>query len=85
MNIRQVPHIMLATAALKWDDPAHFPWSMALVPNQRADTPVFAAYLRKVKPDARVAILYQNDDYGRDYAKMLRKELGERAARMIVA
>jgi len=85
MNSMKVPHIMLATAALKWDDPANFPWSMALVPNQRADTPGFAAYLRKVKPDARVAILYQNDDYGKDYAKMLRKELGERAARMIVA
>ena len=85
MNARKVPHIMLATAALKWDDPTNFPWSMALVPSQRADTPGFAAYLHKVKPDAKVAVLYQNDDYGKDYAKMLRKELGERAAKMIVA
>jgi branched-chain amino acid transport system substrate-binding protein len=85
MNTKKVPHIMLATAALKWDDPANFPWSMALVPNQRADTPAFAAYLQKVKPDAKVAVLYQNDDYGKDYVKMLRKELGERTPKVVVA
>ncbi len=85
LNARKVPHIMLATAALKWDDPANFPWSMALVPNQRADTPAFVGYLQKIKPDAKVAVLYQNDDYGKDYVKMLREVLGERAAKMIVA
>ena len=84
LNARKVPHIMLATAALKWDDPANFPWSMALVPNQRADTPAFAAYLEKVRPDAKVAVLYQNDDYGKDYVRMLRKELSERAAKVVV-
>jgi branched-chain amino acid transport system substrate-binding protein len=85
MNARKVPHIMLATAALKWDDPANYPWSMALVPNQRADVPAFVRYLSKVKPDGRAAILYQNDDFGRDYVRMLRKELGERANQLIVA
>jgi branched-chain amino acid transport system substrate-binding protein len=85
MNAKRVPHIMLATAALKWDDPVNYPWSMALVPNQRADVPAFVRYLSKVKPDAKAAVLYQNDDFGRDYVRMLRKELGERAAKMIVA
>jgi ABC-type branched-subunit amino acid transport system substrate-binding protein len=85
MNAKKVPHILLATAALKWDDPANYPWSMALVPNQRADVPAFVRYLSKVKPDAKVAILYQNDDFGRDYVRMLRKELGERANKLIVA
>ncbi len=85
MNAKKVPHILLATAALKWDDPANYPWSMALVPNQRADIPAFVRYLQKVKADVKVAVLYQNDDYGKDYARMLRKELGERANKVIVA
>ena len=85
MNAKKVPHILLATAALKWDDPANYPWSMALVPNQRADVPAYVRYLAKVKPDAKAAVLYQNDDFGRDYVRMLRKELGERAIKLIVA
>ncbi|HTS53232.1 MAG TPA: ABC transporter substrate-binding protein [Burkholderiales bacterium] len=85
MNAKKVPHILLATAALKWDDPTNYPWSMALVPNQRADVPAYVRYLSKVKPDAKAALLYQNDDFGRDYVRMLRKELGERANKLIVA
>ncbi len=85
MNAKKVPHILLATAALKWDDPVNYPWSMALVPNQRADVPAFVRHLSKVKPDAKVAVLYQNDDFGRDYLRMLRKELGDRANKLIVA
>jgi branched-chain amino acid transport system substrate-binding protein len=85
MNAKKVPHILLATAALKWDDPANYPWSMALVPNQRADVPAYVRYLSKVRPDAKAALLYQNDDFGRDYVRMLHKELGERAKQLIVA
>ena len=85
MNAKKVPHILLATAALKWDDPANYPWSMALVPNQRADVPAYVRYLSKVKPDARAAVLYQNDDFGKDYVRMLRTVLGERANKLIVA
>jgi len=85
MNDKKVPHILLATAALKWDDPANYPWSMALVPNQRADVPAYVRYLFKVRPDAKVAVLYQNDDFGRDYVKMLRTVLGDRANQLIVA
>jgi branched-chain amino acid transport system substrate-binding protein len=85
MNAKKVPQILLATAALKWDDPANYPWSMALVPNQRADVPAYVRYLSKVKPDAKAAVLYQNDDFGKDYVKMLRTVLGERANKLIVA
>jgi branched-chain amino acid transport system substrate-binding protein len=85
MNAKKVPHILLATAALKWDDPANYPWSMALVPNQRADVPAYVRYLSKVKPDAKAAVLYQNDDFGKDYVRMLRTVLGERANKLIVA
>jgi branched-chain amino acid transport system substrate-binding protein len=85
LNAKKVPHILLATAALKWDDPATYPWSMAFVPNQRADVPAYVRYLSKARPDAKAAVLYQNDDFGRDYVRMLRKELGERADRLIVA
>jgi ABC-type branched-subunit amino acid transport system substrate-binding protein len=85
MNAKKVPHILLATAALRWDDPANYPWSMAFVPNQRADVPAYVRYLAKVKPEAKAAVLYQNDDYGKDYVKMLRTVLGERASKLIVA
>ena len=85
MNAKKVPHIGLATAALKWDDPANFPWSMAFVPNQRADVPAYVRYLFKVKPDAKAAVLYQNDDFGKDYVRMLHTVLGERASKLIVA
>ena len=85
MNAKKVPHILLATAALKWDDPANYPWSIALVPNQRADVPAYVRYLSKGRPDAKAAVLYQNDDFGRDYLRMLRRELGGRADSFIVA
>jgi len=53
VNAKKVPHILLATAALKWDDPANYPWSMAFVPNQRADVPAYVRYLSKARPDAK--------------------------------
>src|SRR5262245_45620409 len=85
LNTSKVPHIMVATRALKVDDPANYAWSMEFVPNQRADVPAYVRYLFKVKPDAKAAVLYQNDDFGKDYVRMLHTVLGERASKLIVA
>src|SRR5690348_15442561 len=85
LNAKRVPQLFIATSGLRWDDPKNFPWTMALPPNQRADTSLFAEHLRKTRPNAKVAILYQNDDYGKDYIKAFREALGGEAERMIVA
>jgi branched-chain amino acid transport system substrate-binding protein len=85
LNSKRVPQLFIATSGLRWDDPKNFPWTMALPPNQRADTSLFVRYLLKTRPNAKVAILYQNDDYGKDYVKVFRDTLGAQADRMVVA
>jgi branched-chain amino acid transport system substrate-binding protein len=85
LNSKRVPQLFIATSGLRWDDPKNFPWTMALPPNQRADTSLFVQHLLKTRPNAKIAILYQNDDYGKDYVKAFRDALGAQADRMIVA
>ena len=85
LNSKRVPQLFIATSGLRWDDPKNFPWTMALPPNQRADTSLFVRHLLRVRPNAKVAILYQNDDYGRDYVKAFREALGAQADRMVAA
>ena len=76
MNMKKVPHLFLATGATKWNDPKNFPWTMGWQPNYQAEGQIYAKYLLKNKPDAKVAILYQNDDYGKDYLKGFMDGLG---------
>ena len=76
MNQKKVPHLFLATGATKWNDPKNFPWTMGWQPNYQAEGQIYAKYLLKNKPDAKVAILYQNDDYGKDYLKGFMDGLG---------
>ena len=76
MNMKKVPHLFLATGATKWNDPKHFPWTMGWQPNYQAEGQIYAKYILKNKPDAKVAILYQNDDYGKDYLKGFMDGLG---------
>jgi ABC-type branched-subunit amino acid transport system substrate-binding protein len=85
MNAKKVPQLFIASAALKWDDPQHYPWTMAISATPKVDAPLYARYLLKKFPDAKIAILYQNDDYGKDYVRTLKESLAEKAARMIVA
>jgi len=85
MNANKVPHLFLATVASKWDDPQHYPWTLAYPPPPRVDAHLYARYLLKHYPHARIGVLYQNDDYGRDYLKALRDGLGEKQATMIAA
>src|ERR1700723_2268595 len=85
MNTRKIPQLFVATGATKWNDPKEFPWTMGWQPSYQSETRIYAKYLLKEKPDARIAVLYQNDDYGKDYLKGLKDGLGAKAASMIVA
>jgi ABC-type branched-subunit amino acid transport system substrate-binding protein len=85
MNSKRVPQLFVATGATKWNDPKDFPWTMGWQPNYQSETQIYAKYLLKEKPGAKIAVLYQNDDYGKDYLKGLKDGLGTKAATMIVA
>src|SRR5258708_7420501 len=83
MNEKKVPHLFLATGATKWDDPKGHPWTMGFFVSYQAEGRIYAAYILKEKPDAKIAALYQNDDFGKDYLKGLVDGLGDKAASMI--
>ena len=85
MNSKKVPQLFVATGATKWNDPKDFPWTMGWQPNYQSESRIYAKYLLKEKPDAKIAVLYQNDDYGKDYLKGLKDGLGAKAATMIIA
>jgi branched-chain amino acid transport system substrate-binding protein len=85
MNSKKVPQLFVATGATKWNDPKNNPWTMGWQPNYQSETRIYARYLLKNKPDAKIAVLYQNDDYGKDYLKGLKDGLGSKAAAMIIA
>src|SRR5690349_17400062 len=85
MNAKKVPQLFVATGATKWNDPKHFPWTMGWHPSYQSESHIYAKYLLKEKPNAKIAILYQNDDYGKDYVKGLKDGLGAKASSMIVA
>jgi ABC-type branched-subunit amino acid transport system substrate-binding protein len=85
MNSKKVPQLFVATGATKWNDPKDFPWTMGWQPSYQSESRIYAKYLLKEKPGAKIAILYQNDDYGKDYVKGLKDGLGAKASSMIVA
>src|SRR5260370_1202713 len=75
MNSKKVPQLFVATGATKWNDPGEFPWTMGWQPNYQSESRIYAKYLLKEKPNAKIAVLYQNDDYGKDYLKGLKDGL----------
>jgi branched-chain amino acid transport system substrate-binding protein len=85
MNSKKVPQLFVATGATKWNDPKDFPWTMGWQPNYQSETQIYAKYILKEKPGIKIAVLYQNDDYGKDYLKGLKDGLGDKAASMIIA
>jgi branched-chain amino acid transport system substrate-binding protein len=85
INENKVPHLFLATGADQWNDPKHFPWTMMWLPSYSIEAHIYANYILKNLPNAKIAVLYQNDDYGKDYLNGLRDGLGDKAAKMIVA
>ncbi|QUS41942.1 branched-chain amino acid ABC transporter substrate-binding protein [Tardiphaga alba] len=84
LNAKKVPALFLGTGANRVSDPATFPWSMGWQPNNHAKGAIYGKYLLKERPDAKIAILFQNDDFGRDYVRGVKDALGSKAASMIV-
>src|ERR1700756_4276502 len=85
MNSKKVPQLFVATGATKWNDPKDYPWTMGWQPSYQSEARIYAKYILKEKPNAKTAVLYQNDDYGKDYLKGLKDGLGAKAASMIIA
>src|SRR5712672_2802685 len=85
LNAKKVPQLFAATGASKFTDPKNFPWTMGYNPNYQTEGRIYAQYILKNYPNAKIGILYQNDDLGRDYITGLKAGLGDKAAKMIVA
>ena len=75
LNASKMPQLFVASGATKWDDPDHYPWTMGWQPNYQTEGRIFGQYLLENHPHGRIAILYQNDDYGQDYVKGLKDSL----------
>jgi branched-chain amino acid transport system substrate-binding protein len=84
MNQKKMPQLFVATGATKWGDPKNFPWTMGWQPNYQGESLIYAQHLLESKPNAKIAILYQNDDYGKDYLKGFLDGLGDKGKTMIV-
>ena len=85
LNAKKVPQLLAATGASKFTDPKNFPWTMGFNPNYQSEGRIYGQYILKNHPNAKIGILYQNDDLGRDYINGLKEALGGKAATMIVA
>ena len=84
LNAKKVPQLFVATGAAKWNDPKDFPWTMGWQPSYQTEARIYAKFLMKEKPDAKIGVLYQNDDFGKDYIKGLKDQLGAKVS-MIIA
>jgi branched-chain amino acid transport system substrate-binding protein len=84
-NSKKVPQLFLATGASKWNDPKDFPWTMGFQPSYRVEARIFAKYILKTKPNAKVAVFYANDDFGKDYVAGLKEIFGDKSSSIIVA
>jgi ABC-type branched-subunit amino acid transport system substrate-binding protein len=84
MNEKKVPQLFVQTGATKWNDPKQFPWTMGWAPNYQSEGHIYAKYILTERPTGKIGILYQNDDYGKDYVKGIRDGLGAKAASMII-
>jgi len=85
VNAKNIPHLFLSTGASKWGDPENFPWTMGWTLNYLSEAKIYGKYILQTNPDAKIAVLYQNDDYGKDYLHGLKIGLGAAAGSMIVA
>ena len=84
MNEKKVPQLFVQTGATKWNNPKQFPWTMGWQPSYQSEGRIYAKYILKERPTGKIGILYQNDDYGKDYVKGIRDGLGAKAGSMIV-
>jgi ABC-type branched-subunit amino acid transport system substrate-binding protein len=84
VNAKKMPHLFVATGATKWDDPKRYPWTMGWQPNYQTEGKIYAAHILKNKPNAKIGVLFQNDDYGKDVLKGLKDGLGAKGQKLIV-
>ena len=85
LNLRKVPQMFVSSGSRRWNDPAHFPWTMGLLPEYRTEARVYATHILQNTPNARIGVLYQNDDYGKDYLESLKESLGPKASQIVAA
>jgi branched-chain amino acid transport system substrate-binding protein len=85
VNQKKIPHLFLNSGANKWGDPKNFPWTMGFIPSYATEGKAFAKHILGSKPGAKVGILYQNDDFGKDYLKGVLEGLGDKAKSMVVS
>src|SRR5512145_2518976 len=83
MNMKKVPQMHVATGATKWNDPKNHPWTMGWQPNYQSEARAYAQHILKNKPNAKIAVLYQNDDYGKDYLKGFHDGLGDKKSMIV--
>jgi branched-chain amino acid transport system substrate-binding protein len=84
LNQKKVPQLFVATGATKWNDPSRFPWTMGWQPNYQSEGHVYAAYIIEHQPNGKIGVLYQNDDFGKDYLKGVKDGLGTKAKSMLI-
>ena len=84
VNQKKVPHLFISTGADKWGDYQHYPWTMGFQPSYRTEAQIYTKYMLQQKPDAKIAILYQNDDFGKDYPAGVKDVLGDKFDKMTV-
>ncbi|WP_426421084.1 ABC transporter substrate-binding protein [Bradyrhizobium genosp. A] len=84
MNEKKVPQLFVASGASKWNDPKQYPWTMGWQPSYASEAKIYAKYIMKEKPDAKIGVLFQNDDFGKDYLKGLKDGLGAKAAMIVL-
>src|SRR5436190_5394275 len=84
LNSKKVPQLFVATGATKWNDPKDFPWTIGWQPSYQSEARIYAKYVLKEKPDAKIAVFYQNDDFGKDYLKGLKEGLGAKASMIML-
>lgn len=85
MNSKKIPQLFVASGASRWGDPQNFPWTIGWAPNYRAEARVYARYILENHPDAKIGILYQNDDFGKDYLHGLKDVLQDKYDRIVVS
>jgi branched-chain amino acid transport system substrate-binding protein len=84
MNAKKVPQLFVSSGAAKWNDPKNFPWTIGWQPNYQTEARIYAAYILKNYPGKTIGVLYQNDDFGKDYVIGLREGLGDQASKIVI-
>jgi branched-chain amino acid transport system substrate-binding protein len=84
MNEKKVPQLFVASGASKWNDPKQYPWTMGWQPSYASEARIYAKYVMKEKPEAKIGVLYQNDDFGKDYLRGLKEGLGPKASMIVL-